>query len=274
MWLKAALLVAMVTGAFSVWVIATQRQVSVPATCLHGAFFVLASAAGMMSLARRLPLQNVTACALAVWATAFIVLTVGIRGQVIFGKLEYAADFRPWVLWKLPWVIPFIWLAMILASREAARVVLRPWRRNRNYGFGLLCVAAVLTMLLDLSIQPMASKVAGWWSWRSVPPAGHWQGVPWYVFLTGFLMGALLLGFAGPWLVVKRPAPHPPGLWAVAPWLVLAVYALAAQLAGSLWGAAVLTALGTIAVVTMAWRGTTETESSPSSAGVSTAVPG
>ena len=74
--------------------------------------------------------------------------------------------------------MPLIWVVVILNSRGVARLILRPWRKIRNYGFWLIGLTAALTMLFDLAFDPFASRVKHYWLWVPTKLPLTWQGAP------------------------------------------------------------------------------------------------
>jgi len=58
------------------------------------------------------------------------------------------------------------------------RLILRPWRKIRSYGFWLIGLTALLTMLFDLAFDPFASRVKHYWLWVPTKFPLTWQGAP------------------------------------------------------------------------------------------------
>jgi uncharacterized membrane protein len=219
-----------------------------------GAWFLLAGLAGLSYLGRRLPLQNLGAVLLVALASAFIGLTLALRSSAFLGAVSYADGFGPKVLGIVPWQIPCLWLGLVLSSRETARLILRPWRRDRYYGYWLMGVAALLVLWTELALEPFALHVAGWWNFRGVIPEVHWVGVPWVVLPGSFILAVLVLGFVGPWLIVKRPIPTPPDSYPLAIWLLFNGGFLLGNLWRGLWVPAVTTLVGVGVVIVLARR--------------------
>lgn len=236
---------------------------------------VLASVAVLAALATRLPLQNVLAAVLLVVLTAGMVMAVCAFSGTPLGRFEFTRELGPRLLDYVAWPVPFLWLAVVLSSRQTARVILRPWRRVKHYGWWLLGGALVLGLGLSLVLEPFGRDVLGWWKW---PPAvaGHanWLGAPVFFPLaaTLFLLGLLLI--ATPWLIAKRPTGLAPDYGPVFTWLALDAWATLGGLGARLWiPAAVGLVIGT-AVAVLAWRGgraVLSPTSSPEAASVLTA---
>lgn len=223
---------------------------------IEGMIPVLASVAVLAALAARLPLQNVLAAGLLVVLTAGMVMAVCAFSGAPLGRFEFTRELGPRLLDYVAWPVPFLWLAVVMSSRQTARVILRPWRRVKHYGWWLLGVALVLGLGVSLALEPFGRLVLGWWKW---PPAvaGHanWLGAP--VFFPPaaalFLLGLLLI--ATPWLIAKRPTGLAPDYGPVLCWLVLDAWPTLGGLGARLWiSAAIGLAVGAAAAV-LAWRG-------------------
>jgi hypothetical protein len=183
---------------------------------------LLAMVSTITALARQLPLQNVL-------LAAFVI--------------------------ALPWAMPLIWVAAILNSRGVVRLILRPWRKIRSYGFWLIGLTAVLTMLFDLALDPFASRVKHYWLWMPTKFPLTWQGAPLVNFFSWAAVSLLMLVFVTPALINKNPARRVPDFHPLAVWLgAILLFGIASALHG-MW---VVVALdGTIAVLaaTFAIRG-------------------
>ncbi|MCX8108007.1 MAG: hypothetical protein N3G20_04310, partial [Verrucomicrobiae bacterium] len=236
---------------------------------LDCAFVFLVALMSMCSMARRMPVQNVVSAALVI---------LGISSVVIATFAYYASDetrkigfqnFEPFVLKSnrsnlLPGRLPFLVLALALSSRETARLILRPWRRDKNYGLWLMVLGAGLVTATTLVIEPFANGVAGWWKWLpDSQTAESWHGTPWWAFLCWFLLSLTVYWFAGPWFVVKRPPLVVPDLTPLGVWgLILAYFTIgnvwgnfsAAEIKGKLWTAILAAVIVAVPVAFMAWR--------------------
>ena len=121
-----------------------------PWSWLYGLHLVVALLTTLAALARRLPLQNVVACGLALVLTmgmALVVAGSGLQGQpgLASGGAEGRNGFAVHDLHWLAWPAPLLWTAVLLASRQTAKVLLQPWRRQKVYGWWLLGTAKWLS---------------------------------------------------------------------------------------------------------------------------------
>ena len=112
---------------------------------------LLAAAATLGGLARRLPLQNVllASCIIGLIAAALERLRTRFLGGATDGLFL--------------WTLPMLWLVLIINSRRLARFILRRWRQSRLYGFAVIGVASILAVLFDLALEwQFAIRVIDW----------------------------------------------------------------------------------------------------------------
>ncbi|HOB98826.1 MAG TPA: carotenoid biosynthesis protein [Verrucomicrobiota bacterium] len=214
-----------------------------------GALFVFSSVAILSCLGHRLPPQNLCAVLLVSWASASLGLTLALKSHVFLDAVTYADGFGPRMLGIVPWQLPFLWLALVLSSRETARLILRPYRRDPHYGYWLIGLAALLVLGVDLVLQPFAVRVAGWWRFETSPAASSWLGVPWVVFPTNVVLTLLVLLFVSPWLIAKRAIPTARNLCPLMVWLLLNLCLLIGSTVAGLWLAMAASLAGMAAAV-------------------------
>lgn len=222
------------------------------------AVLVLATTlATLMSLSRQLPGQNVILAALVIGLIGGIIHGVGAATAIPFGPFSYITNAGPKFFGVLAWPVPAIWIIAILNSRGVARLILRPWRKLRNYGFWLIGLTAALTVLFDLALEPFATRVKHFWIWGPTKFPFAWHGAPLVNFLGWLITALLILAFATPALINKQQHPkksppdyHPLGVWLLA----LALFAIGAA-AHKLWPATAFCLITSFAVTVFAIRG-------------------
>jgi uncharacterized membrane protein len=223
---------------------------------LEGGTCVVAGVAACVVLTRRLPLQNVVGGGLVLLGLVFVTCALSARTGVPLGELEYTSRLGPRVLGLVPITLPFLWVAMMLSAREAARLILRPLRRDTLYGYYLLLTASLLTLLAALVMEPFAvnPEAGGWWSWPRAPDT-NWYGVPWGSLGLWFLGTAFMLTVATAYLVPKRPIPTTPTLHPGLIWLGLVLWFTLGDLRQGLWGPALVGIVAGAVVAALVWRG-------------------
>ncbi len=228
-----------------------------------GILYFLAVAATLVSMARRLPAQNVAACALIVASAAGLVTAVGAKTGMPFGRFEYTFTFAPALLGLQACVIPLVWAALLLNSRGVAKLMLRPWRREDHYGYWLLCASSVLAVLAGAGHEAFAVRFRHYWTWTGSTPSTDWYGTPWMNFAAWLTVAAVGLILATPWLISKRPVQQPQDFSPLWIWLGLNTYFSIGNLLSGCWWAVTLTAVASAATALLAWRGSRE-EARPS----------
>lgn len=211
---------------------------------LDAALIALAAAASITALTRQLPLQNVL---LAAAITALIGGTahgLSARTSIPFGPLIFNENAGPKLFDCIPWTVPLLWIVAIFNSRGVARLGLRPWRKTKNYGWWLIGLTAVLAVVFDLALEPVAAHVKHFWLWQPTKLHITWHGASPLNFLGWAFVSLLILAFITPSLIKKQPgnsrAPDfmPFGLWLGA----MTLFAASSATAG-LWPAVIVDAV-------------------------------
>jgi len=181
------------------------------------ALILLAAGSSITALLRQLPAQNVLSATFIIALAGGIISTVGEKFGVPFGSFIVGVESGPRIFGTVSWATPLIWMVAILNSRGVARLMLRPWRKTKTYGFRLIGFTAALTAAFDFAFEPFATRVKHYWFWE--PTKLSWQGAPLVNFLAWAIVTALILAFVTPLLInkqlSKRRAPdfHPLGIW-------------------------------------------------------------
>lgn len=198
---------------------------------------ITAAAATLTSMSRQLAGQNVMLAATIIAVAGGIVQAVGVITGIPFGPFAYSSSAGPRFFDTLAWPSPAIWIIVILNARGVARLILKPWRKIKNYGFFVIGVAAVLVVLFDLALEPFATRVNGYWVWLPTKFPWTWNGMPLINSLAWALVTILTLAFATPALINKHsrsrklpPDFHPLFVWV----LLLALFGTGAAL-DQLW---------------------------------------
>lgn len=225
-------------------------------TWLMPAFLALAVTTTLAGETRRLPLQNILTVAGLIFFISGLAHFISARTGIPFGSFFYTENMGPRILGTLPIAIPFIWIVGLLSSRGVARLILRPWRKMRAYGFWLIGITALLIVILDLSLEPFASRTFRYWIWTMPDKSLDWFGAPWFSFIGWFLIAILILAFATPWLIQKKPGKTPPPDYhPLVIWLLLQSLMLISNGVNQFWVATIAGALLSVVVTSFAIRG-------------------
>jgi uncharacterized membrane protein len=252
----------------------------IPPDCggwLDGLILVLGTVTTLLSIARRLPLQNVLACGVVVISLCAVAITLGVKTSAPFGFFHYTDRLGPRLLDTLTWPAPLLWLVLLLNSRGVAKLMLRPRRRQKQYGVWLICLTAVLVVVADFGLEPFAVYVKKWWqwnpnvslndlyfvddprevfagfSWYSSKLPVRWYDVPWANFVGWLAVAALIVAFVTPWLVRRRSSPQPTDFHPLAMWLLMNLYFATGNALYKFWPAVTFTAVAGLLVGSLSW---------------------
>jgi uncharacterized membrane protein len=222
---------------------------------LDAVLLVLAVAVSITTLNRQIPMQNVLlGVSLAALIGGVAHGLSAFRGLAIpFGPIFFHETCGAEIFGLVPWTIPLLWVVALFSSRGTARLILRPWRKLKSYGYWLIGLTAVLIMAFDFALEPFATTRANdFWTWPPTKFPVTWYGASPLNFLGWVFVALLILGFTTPALIKKRPGSRTPlelnplGIWLGA----IILFAVGCAKA-ALWPA--VAADATIAIVTLAF---------------------
>ncbi len=199
-----------------------------------------ATAATGLWMARQLPGQNVLLAGALIGVTGAGLHGLSGATAVPFGPLNYTIWIGSRFLELFPWPVPLLWIVAVLNSRGVARLILRPWRKLKNYGLWLIGLTAVLTMLFDLALEPFLTGKNEFWLWQPTKFPWTWHGMPLVNSFAWLGTTILVLAFATPALIGKkqRPSKSPPDYFPLMLWLALMSVCGVGAATGGLWSAA------------------------------------
>ncbi|MBU6401486.1 MAG: carotenoid biosynthesis protein [Verrucomicrobia bacterium] len=218
-------------------------------------FLVLACATTLVSLARRLPLQNVLAAAGVIAAVAGVIELVSVFTDIPFGPRVYTGKLGSRLFHELPWPMPLLWVVVVINGRGIARLILRPWRKTTFYGFWVIGLTCLLAVGFDLSLEPFATQSQRFWLWHAPKSVPAWGSAPWVNFLAWFVTALAALGFATPWLLNKFPVKQPTDYHPLALWMLLNLLFATGCAQHRIWPALVFNLAFNAAVVIYTLRG-------------------
>jgi len=227
-------------------------------SALDDATIALAAVASVAALHRQLPLQNVLPAAL---ITALIGgLAHGLSANpnlaIPFGPVVFSPAIGAKIFNAIPWTIPLLWIVAIFNARGVARLILRPWRKVKNYGFWLIGLTVVLAVAFDFALEPFAWHVKHFWLWQPTKITVTWEGATVVNFIGWAFVSLLIMLFATPSLIPKQPVnPSSPDFHPLIVWLgALVLFGVGCARAG-LWPAVVADAVIAIVPTILAVRG-------------------
>ncbi len=217
---------------------------------------ILALATTLMAMARSLPAQNVILAATLIAVISGIVETISAKTGIPFGPLVYTGNLGPELFGTLPWPIPLTWVVTILNSRGVARLILRPWRKMGKYGFWVIGLTCLLSVIFDLGLEPFAVRVNHYWIWHVPGNVPAWHTAPWVNFVGWATTTLLILAFTTPWLINKKHIKNaPPDYHPLIVWLLLNLLLATGNATHHLWLAASFTLVASAVITIFAWRG-------------------
>src|SRR6266850_2530840 len=222
-----------------------------------GVLLVLTAATILSSQARQLPAQNVILASSIIVFIAGTVQTFGALTAIPFGPYVYLPAIGQRLFEPLPWAVPMVWLVAILCARGVGRLMLRPWRKTRSYGFWLMGITAALVVLFDFGLEPFATQVKHFWFWSPTRAGFFWYITPWVNFIGWAATALVVLAFAKPSLIKKKPVKHPPDYHPLVVWLLVNGLFATAAITHQLWAATAVVVVHCIVVTTFAVRGAT-----------------
>lgn len=221
----------------------------------EAALVLVATFSTCFSLSRQLPGQNVMMSVVIIAVLGGLAHAAGALTSVPFGPFVYTGKAGPRLSHVLPWWIPFLWVVVLLNSRGVAKLILRPWRKTRSYGFRLLGVTVALCVVFDLGLEPFATRVGDFWLWLPTRLPLSWYSAPLTNTVGWAVASLLVLAFATPSLINKSPATPPRDLHPLVLWVALSLLFVAGSAAHYLWGATAVTGIAVSIVMVLAVRG-------------------
>ncbi|MSU59765.1 MAG: carotenoid biosynthesis protein [Pedosphaera sp.] len=218
---------------------------------------LVTTVATIAALSRHLPAQNVLLGTAIIAFIGGLAHGVGAATAIPFGPINFTENIGPRILDLLGWPMPLLWIVIVLNSRGVARLILRPWRKLRTYGFWLIGITTLLTVLFDAALEPFAAVVKHYWLWQHTRLPFTWGGAPVTNFLGWLLTAGLILAFATPALIDKRirPMQRPPDYHPLLVWLLGVGLCAAGAASHGLWFATGF-GIGLMIVTSVfAWRG-------------------
>lgn len=222
----------------------------------EGLLLVLCAAALISAMRRHLPGQNVILAGAIIFVVSAVAQTLGATIAIPFGPYIYTERIGQVLFHPLPWAVPVVWLVAIFSSRGAVRLIMRPWRKTRSYGFWVMGLTVALVVVFDFGLEPFATEVKRYWIWSPTNAGIFWYHTPWVNFLGWAATAILILGFATPSLINKKPVKHQPvDFFPLAIWIMVMLLFLSGAVVQRLWAAAIVEAVSIAIIAAFAIRG-------------------
>ncbi|HEV2695667.1 MAG TPA: carotenoid biosynthesis protein, partial [Verrucomicrobiae bacterium] len=172
---------------------------------LDGATIGLAAVTSIIALNRQLPLQNVLSAAAITATIGGLVHGFSARTAIPLGPIVFNSQAGPQLFNAIPWTIPLLWIVAIFSARGVGRLILRPWRKVKIYGYWLIAVTSVLVLAFDIALEPYAWHVKHLWLWQPTKLLLNWHGASLLNFIGWGFTALLILMFITPSLIRKQP---------------------------------------------------------------------
>lgn len=225
---------------------------------VDGAILLLAAVTSVLALNRHLPLQNLL-------PAAGLAALIGGAAHGFSSNPNYSLPFGPVVFDSaagaslfhfVPWTIPLLWVAALFDARGVARLMLRPWRKVKDYGFWLIGLTSILMVAFDVALEPYATYAKHLWHWQPTKIIYTWGGATVLNFISWAGISLLVLMLATPALIRKQPgSPSAPDFHPLALWLGALILFAAGAAGARLWWPLAVDAVIAIATAVFAVRG-------------------
>jgi uncharacterized membrane protein len=151
---------------------------------------------------------RVRGLAAALWVAipSFAAELIGVQTGWPFGVYRYTGVLFPMMPGTVPLAVVFAWLLVMLTAGPVATLLLCPIRSHCARWALTAPLAALLAVVLDLLIEPVAVHIEGYWTWRD---GGLYYGIPISNFIAWFVVALILA--TGMRLILscyERMAPH------------------------------------------------------------------
>ncbi|HVU08738.1 MAG TPA: carotenoid biosynthesis protein [Verrucomicrobiae bacterium] len=225
---------------------------------LEATLLILTTLITLTSAAQQLPMQNVLLAAVVIALIGSATHALNTIMEIPFGPLTFTDKTGPEIFKTLPWAIPLLWVVVVLNSRSVARLILRPWRKTKIYGFWVIGLTAALVLLFDFALEPFAARVKHYWIWTTTKLPVAWYGAPVLNFFVWGLLTLLILAFVTPALIKRKPSRKKlPYFYPLGIWLCAIAYFAAGCAAHGFWPAVGVDASVAVVTTVFAVRGAT-----------------
>ena len=125
---------------------------------------------------------------LCVIVLSYSVEALGVQIGFPFGLYRYSLVLQPQLPGRVPLAVMFAWVLIIFGSYG---IVKRRESARRGIDVGAALLGAILAVLLDLAIEPVAVHVVHYWEWLAPGPVAYYR-VPLVNFVAWFVVAFML----------------------------------------------------------------------------------
>lgn len=175
-------------------------------------------------IARRIYLENALGAGIVILAICLMWICMYSKFSNLLSGIEYTKTIGL-VFNLFPFFLPLLITGMLLSAREAARTILRPWRRSSNYGIAVLILAILLFALAHLGFETFAVKGLGLWIYaQEQSSTSGLLHIPMQVHIAWTIFAILTLAIGTAWLVKRRVWIEPPHWQPAAQYLLVILW--------------------------------------------------
>lgn len=223
---------------------------------LDGLVIALAAIASITALTRQLPVESVAFAAFVAALIGGAAHGLSARTGIPFGPLTFNETAGPKLFNIVPWTLPLLWVVAVFNSRGVVRLILRPWRKVKNYGLWLLGLTATVSVAFDLALEPFAARVRHLWLWQPTKIAATWHGASPLDLIGWLAVSLIILAFVMPYLIKKQPGKsRTPDFAPLVLWLGAVVFFAVGSAQAGLWSAVAVDAILVVLVAVFSIRG-------------------
>jgi uncharacterized membrane protein len=229
---------------------------SLASPALDHLLIVLAAVASVTAITRQLPLQNVLFAAAITALIGGTAHGLSARTGIPLGPLTFNETAGPKLFNCVPWTLLLLWVFAVFNSRGVARLILRPWRKMKNYGYLLIAGTAVLALIFDLALEPFAAHIRHFWLWQPTKISITWHDASPLAFLGWTFVTLIIMAFITPSLIRKQPGSQPaPDYAPAALWFGAVIFFGAVAAQAGIGSAALVDAVLAAVTAGFCWRG-------------------
>lgn len=221
-----------------------------------GLWFVLVAAmTGVAMAAEQTPTPNCIVAAIVIMLVVSVASWASTTTGLPFGNVVYTGNAGTVLGGRMPLALAVLWVAVVFLARQLARAIMRPWRKHPYYGFWVMGVTCVLSVMFEFNAAPATTRTFQLRMWDLSTGTPAWYGVPWLNFFSWAVLLLLLMLVVTPVLVPQSPTQVRSRYYPLIGWGCLHLPLFVASGAGAHWPALGMLAVSTTATMILALKG-------------------